>query len=237
MPTIDQEIALLSDEGRRRRRNDRRATVVLGGMCATVVATWGLGYLVRGWWPRDTAPGVYNPKARIMGDYFLTDWAWGCSIALGLLAAFLVFRPWSHRMGSVALGVLAAAGSGFVLWYSLQQWDVAEAKTVQVLRTTAYPWGETKYNCGRAEWTDSKGDLWAADTGRTSNSGHKSCDFVIVFKGWKAIGREYVADGAMRKHDGAETKVKILRDGTVVVTMDGSRVLSFPIKKPSRTAE
>jgi len=233
--TIDQQIAQLSNEGRKRRSNDWAATVILGGACVTVLATWGFGYFTHDWWLRESEAGVYNAKARATGDYFLTDWTWGCFFALALLAAFLILRPWSHRMFSVFVGVAVAVGAGFTLHYSLQQWDLAEAKTVEVLRTTVYPWGDTKYHCGRAEWTDSKGNLWAADTGRYRNSGYESCDFVVVFKGWEEVGHENIPDDAMKKNDGADTNVEITGDGTVVVSMNGSRVLSFPIKKPSRS--
>ena len=233
MPTIDQQIAQLSNEGRKRRSNDWLATVVLGGACVTVLAAWGFGYLTRGWWLRESASGVYDPNARVTGDYFLSDWAWGCFFALALLALFLIVRPWSHRLGSVLFGVLVAAGAGGVLWYSLQEWDVAEAKTVTVLRTTAYPWGETKYHCGRSEWTDSKGNLWAADTGRYENSGFQSCDFVVVFKGWKEVGHEDIPKDAMKRNDGSDPEVAISDNGTVTVTMGDKRVLRFPIEKPS----
>ncbi len=233
MSTIDQQIAQLSNEGRKRRSNDWAATVILGGACVTVLATWGFGYFTHDWWLRESEAGVYNSKARVTGDYFLTDWTWGCFFALALLAAFLILRPWSHRIGSVIFGVLVAAGAGVALWYSLQQWDVAEAKTVEVLRTTAYPWSDGKYSCGSDEWTDSKGNLWAVDTGRYTNSGHESCDNVLVFKGWKEIGHEDIPDEAMSRFDGADTSVEITDDGTVTVSMSGEVVLRFPIKKPS----
>lgn len=233
MSTIDEQIAQLNKEARKRRDNDGLAIVVLGGACVTVLATWGFGYLSRDWWLRDTAPEVYNARARVTGDYFLTDWTWGCSFALALLAAFLLLRPWSHRTGSVAFGVLVAAGAGFALWASLQQWDAAEAKTVEVLRTTAYPWSDGKYSCGRAEWTDAKGNLWAADTGRYTHGGHESCDNVLVFKGWKEVGHEDIPDRAMDKYDGADPVVEIAANGTVTVSMSGEVVLRFPIKKPS----
>lgn len=232
--TIDQQIAQLKNEGRRRRGKDWAAAVVLGGACVTVGATWGFGYLTRGWWLRETASGVYDPKARITKDYFLSDWTWGCFFALALLAVFLILRPWSHRMGSVVFGVLVAVGTGFALWFSLQQWELAEAKTVEVLRTTAYPWGDSKYECGRAEWTDSRGNLWAADTGRYEGSGYESCDFVVVFRNWKELGHENIPVAAMKKHDGSDPDVQIAGDGTVLVTMNGSRVLRFPIRKPSQ---
>lgn len=233
MPSIDQQIAQLRTQGRNRRNNDWLASLVLGGACATVVATWGLGYVTRGWWLRATTPAVHHPEARVTADYFLTDWTWGCFLALALLAAFLVLRPWSHRIGSVAFGVVVAAGAGLALWYSLQEWDVAEAKTVEILRTTAYPWSDGKLSCGSAEWTDPKGNLWAVDTGRYTDRGHDSCDNVLVFKGWKEIGHENVPDGAMRRLDGADTSVNIASDGTVTVTMAGEVVLRFPVKKPS----
>lgn len=233
MSTIDQQIAQLSSEGRKRRGSDGRAIFLLGGACVTVVATWGFGYFTRGWWLRETAARVYDPKARITEDYFLTDWTWGCFFALALLAAFLILRPWSHRMGGVFFGFLVAAGAGGTLWYSLQQWDVAEAKTVDVLRTTAYPWGETKYDCGRAEWTDARGNLWAVDSGRYTNSGFESCDFVVVFKGWKEVGHEDIPKEAMKRNDGRDPEVAISDDGSVTVTMGDERVLRFPIKNPS----
>ncbi|RKR76287.1 hypothetical protein [Frondihabitans australicus] len=196
-------------------------------LSATVLVPWLLGrFLLRDTLFRPEASSVFDIAIRKNGTYFLSDWTAGLAVLFVFLGLALVLRPWSLRIGRVVFGFLfLAVGAGVFGPVSSHLWSLDEHVSADRLRTTAYPWSDTKYECDEQEAMFS-GDLWQAHTARTEGL-DGGCDRIVVYKGWEPVG------WAQLPHGKTESSLVIQNNGLVQVKDDNGHVItSFAIWKP-----
>lgn len=181
-------------QANRRRGSDFSAIALAGGAAVTVLGPYLLGHFVL----RKTAllasdPGVYDERARGLGDHFLPDYLGGLAVVVALLAVFLLLRPWAFRLPSVILGwVLTVALFVILIPATMSQWDDAEAKTVASLRETSYPFAEDYIDCYSWDFDSENGasqrELWQVHLGRTRGTDVEGCNRINVYRGWIYVG-------------------------------------------------
>lgn len=229
--SIDARLAAARAAERTHRAFDRRVIVGAIAACATVLAPWLLGR----WVLRDTffrAPTGLDPRVREDAAYFFSDWLMGCAVVLLAAGALLIVRPWRAGLGRVVTGAVFVTAGIVLISTSTGSWSSAEARSAELMRTSAYPFSDRFYSCGSQSVTIN-GALWQAHLARVGASTgsflQSDCDRVVIFEGWTERGHTDVDIAGGEKIN----SMTLADDGTVTIaTRSGNNPQTFPITQP-----
>jgi len=182
----------------KRKSFDRTLLVVAVVASVTVLLPWLIGrFLLRdaAFHPRSGL--VYDVVARSTGDYFVADWWGGIAVWLLVTASAIAVGSWRQRASSILAAAVAVAVAVFaIIPASTARWEAAEADTARALATTAYPFSGHWATCGSAVFylsDDTGTHLYQIHTARTV--GASACDRLVVYDGWREIGRVTLPSG------------------------------------------
>lgn len=226
--TIDEQINRLKVSASNRKAADTFVVIAALVASITVLIPWLLGrWMLRDMLARPRAFGVYDVDVREDGWYFLSDWLAGC-VAIAIVAGvFLVVRPWSYRVGSVVTGFVVLALALFVMTPgSVNSWNEAEGRSVGALATTAFPFGDEYYTCGRGSFPSEDGYLYQVHEARVAGSDTRGCNRVVIYRGWERVQQVDIPDFQ------EITDLEVSEVGIVTIEFGDGQVLTFPITEP-----
>lgn len=170
-------------------------------LVVTLIGPYLLGHFVlRETWLLAPDPGVYDGAVRGLGDHFVPDYLAGVAAVTALTAAFLLLRPWHHRVRSVVLGwVLVVGLIAFLLPAVDNRWRDSERTSIGKLATTAYPFGERYYTCDsyayQISWQRGGTEVWQIYLAQEAGFPGRACNRVEVYNGWRRVGQFTTRDG------------------------------------------
>jgi serine/threonine protein kinase len=176
-----------------RRDRDGRALLWAVGLCVTVLVPLGLGYFVMAKTPLlKPNPAVLTDDVRKFSDHFPAYYLAGVFLILIVLAVALLWPPLQGRPLWTGIGVVALIGAIMAATHASSSWEGAEAKAVDRLASTAFPFGKHYYSCGSSyfDLNFKNGDhqMWQNYLAKTTDLPGSSCNRIVVYEGWNQVG-------------------------------------------------
>lgn len=216
---------------------DRRTLSIAMTSILTIVPSWLVGrFILQDNFLLERNSGVYNTAAREFWPYVPAQFLAGASCVLMLASLVWLFQRWAPRRGMVLVALAAVAVYVFVgLPVAASLWNAEETRTVERLANTAFPFSDSYQTCGNSSLMlidrSKMKALWQVHTASAKGSAGNECNRLIIYKGWKEMGKFDLPKGQEISSSPVPNKGKNTDKAKFTVTSDKGKKFTVSIKK------